>query len=55
MTQSRVRNLSGLVLAALGYHTLYVFYRRYVEALPTDIDLQVMRGTWHMGDAISIG
>jgi hypothetical protein len=33
----------------------YVFYRRYVEALATEINLQAMRGTEHMGERDSIG
>jgi hypothetical protein len=39
----------------LGYKTLYVFYRRYVEAWVTEINLQAMRGTEHMGKRNSIG
>lgn len=33
----------------------YVFYRRYVEALATEMNLQAMRGTEHMGERDSIG
>ena len=35
--------------------TFYVLYRRYVEALVTEINLQAMRGTGHMGERDSIG
>jgi hypothetical protein len=47
--------VAALVLAGLGYQTLYVFYRRCVEAWVTEINLQAMRGTEHMGESDSIG
>jgi hypothetical protein len=47
--------VAALVLAGLGYQTFYVFYRRYVEAWVTEINLHAMRGTEHMGERDSIG
>jgi hypothetical protein len=47
--------VGALVLARLGYQTFYVFYRRYVESWVTEINLQAMLGTEHMGERDSIG
>jgi len=47
--------VAALVLADLVTRPFYVFYRRYVEALATEINLQAMRGTEHMGERDSIG
>jgi hypothetical protein len=47
--------VAALVLAGLGYQPFYVLYRRYVAAWMTEINLQAMRGTEHMGERDSIG
>ena len=47
--------VAALVLAGLGYQPFYVLYRRYVAAWMTEINLQAMRGTEHMGKRDSIG
>jgi hypothetical protein len=41
---------AALALARLGYQTFVVFYRRYVEAWVTEINLQAMLGTEHAGE-----
>jgi hypothetical protein len=46
---------AAVVLARLGYQSFRVFYRRYVEAWVTEINLQAMLGTEHMGERDSIG
>jgi hypothetical protein len=46
--------VAALVLAALVTRPFNMFYRRYVEALVTEINLQAMRGTEHMGNAIRL-
>jgi hypothetical protein len=45
---------AAVVLARLGYQSFRVFYRRYVEAWVTEINLQAMLGTEHMGERDSI-
>src|SRR4029453_15456501 len=46
---------AAVVLARLGYQSFRVFNRRYVEAWVTEINLQGMLGTGHMGERDSIG
>jgi hypothetical protein len=46
---------AALALALLGYKIFVVFYRRFVEAWVTEINLQAMLGTEHMGEPDSIG